>query len=359
MPDTLLKIPVDSRLTRKELKRILSLRDPYAIEEVFRLARYMQKKYVGEKIYLRGLIEYSNICRKNCFYCGLRRDNSDIHRYYMPVKEVLKVAQEATDAGYSSLVIQSGEMVGSKFIKDIEYLVREIKSLSRGKIGITLSCGEQTTDTYERWFDAGAHRYLLRIETCNQELFHQIHPKNELHLFERRIKALEYLKKTGYQVGSGVMIGMPGQSLDHLVDDLLFLNDLDVDMIGMGPYIPQEDTPMGRNRDEEIMSEADRLRTSLLMIAAARILMRDINIASTTALDILSTEGRIKAIKAGANILMPNFTPQKFKLHYNIYAGKHTLPNPAGLLDSFRSSGLKDRICFSEWGDSPHFLNHP
>lgn len=294
---------------------------------------------VGDKVYLRGLIEFSNRCRKDCLYCGIRNSNNTQQRYQLDIPTVMQAARYAFEHNYGSVVIQAGEQTSEHFIATIQECVRGIKTLSNSKLGITLSLGEQTEETYARWFDAGAHRYLLRIESSTPELYAKIHPPS--HKYQTRLDSLALLRKIGYQVGTGVMIGLPHQTTEHLADDLIFLRDLDIDMCGMGPYIEHPDAPLGTSH----WSLQDRLLLSLRMIALLRLLMPNINIASTTALHALHPKGRELGIAAGANIIMPNITPAELRPNYKLYNNK---PISDIDLEGFN-------IDYSAWGDSPHF----
>ncbi len=190
------------------------------------------------------MIEFSNVCSKDCFYCGIRKSNSEVIRYTISDKEIFDACRFAWDNGFGSVVLQSGELSTPTFVKRVDHLLKEIKKLSNNELGITLSCGEQSKETYRRWFESGAHRYLLRIEASNRELYYKIHPNDKKHNFEQRLESLSFLKETGYQVGSGVMIGLPFQTIEDLADDLLFFKKIDIDMCGMGPYIEHENTPL-------------------------------------------------------------------------------------------------------------------
>jgi len=313
---------------------------------------------IGNKVFLRGLVEYSNICIKNCFYCGIRHDNNNQKRYQMLDDEVLSCARFAYEQNYGSIVIQSGERTDKIFIKNIESLIKRIKKLSDNKLGITLSLGEQQVDTYKRWFDAGAHRYLLRIETSDKNLYSQYHPSNNLHRFDKRLDALNAIKNAGYQLGTGVMIGLPGQTIEHLAADLLFIKHLEADMVGMGPYIEHEQTPM--YSDKELLStKSERFNLSLRMISILRLMVPDINIAATTAMQAIDPIGREKAILAGANIIMPNLTPVKYRESYLLYDGKPCLDEDSAKCTQcmFLRVKLTGReIGLGEWGDSKHFL---
>ena len=202
--------------------------------------------------------------------------------------------------------------------------------MSNGELGITLSCGEQSNETYRRWFESGAHRYLLRIESSTPELYAKIHPQNELHSFDKRLKSLQLLKEIGYQVGTGVMIGLPFQTMENLADDLLFLKQIDVDMVGMGPYIEHEDNPLYEFR-HLLKTKQERFDLALKMVAALRLLMPDINIAAATALQAIDPAGREKALAIGANVIMPNLTPCDFRKEYQLYEDKPCLDEDAEL----------------------------
>ena len=286
--------------------------------KLFRHAALIKKQYVGNKVYFRGLVELSNICSKNCFYCGIRAGNQKPKRYMVTEEEVLNAARFALENGYGSMVLQSGERCDKRFIDTVSGLLHKIKMLSGDKLGITLSMGEQDEQTYREWFANGAHRYLLRIETSDKELYYRIHPNDSKHDFDKRILSLKLLRSIGYNVGSGVMIGLPFQTLEHLADDLLFMKQMDIDMVGMGPYIEHEDTPLFKFRDQ-LWIRKERFDLSLKMVALLRIMMKDINIAATTAMQALDKQGREKALKVGANIMMPNLTPVKYREDYLLY----------------------------------------
>jgi biotin synthase len=300
----------------------------------------------------------SNICRKDCHYCGIRKSNDRVERYTLKNEEVIDCAMIAWRRDFGSIVIQSGERTDKIFTEGLTGLIRTIRERTEGKLGITLSCGEQDPETYHKWFDAGAHRYLLRVETTSEELFRKIHPDNEFHRYEDRFKALENLRKAGFQAGTGVMIGLPGQTMENLADDLLFFRSFDIDMIGMGPYIPHADTPMASWKTK-LLKPADRLELSLRMIALARIMLKDVNIAASTALQALDPDGRIKAILAGANVYMPNMTPKIYADNYNLYEGKPTVRDDAMEIVKELEKSLKvlgESIGYSKWGDSKHYF---
>lgn len=328
---------------------------------LFKKSQEIKEKYVGKKVYFRGLIEYSNICAKNCYYCGIRRDNKALERYTMTNDEVIEAAMFAYKNRYGSIVLQSGEISSPAFVDNITHLLKQIKELSNAELGITLSLGEQSEETYQQWYEAGAHRYLLRIETSNKDHYEKIHPNDHLHRYENRLQTLNILKKLNYQVGTGVMIGLPYQTYENLAADLMFMKELDMHMCGMGPYIEHKDTPMC-TWNVELLPIEQRYDLTLKMIALLRIMMKDINIASTTALQAIDPIGREKAITIGANIIMPNITPRKYRDKYFLYDNKPCADEDAE--DCIRCLEMRIKfaggeIGYNEWGDSKHFFNKP
>lgn len=291
------------------------------MELLFNHAARIKQQYIGNTVHLRALVELSNSCEKDCYYCGIRKSNSNVHRYSISENEVLEVIKYAYENGYGSVALQSGEIQSNAFTEKITRILQKTSKLTHRELGVTLSCGEQSEETYRKWMEAGANRYLLRIETSNPELYRKQHPNDDIHRFERRLEALEMLKKTGYQVGTGVMIGLPFQTVEDLADDLLFMKDFDIVMCGMGPYIEHHETPLFQYHNQ-LLSFNERLELSLKMVAILRIMMPDINIAATTALQTIEKNARIKAIKIGANVLMPNITPRKYRDDYFLYENK-------------------------------------
>ena len=321
-------------------------------------AQQVKSETIGNKVYFRGLIEFSNICSKDCYYCGIRKSNKKIVRYNASDEEILSACRFAWENGYGSVVLQSGEVSSSNFITRINDLLKKIKRLSNNELGITLSCGEQSFDTYRRWFDSGAHRYLLRIESSNRDLYYKIHPETIVHSFEKRIESLRFLREAGYQVGTGVMIGLPFQTYEDLANDLLFFRETDIDMCGMGPYIEHEDTPLYKYRNL-LKSKQERFELALNMIAVLRLLMPDINIAAATALQAIDPDGREKALSAGANIMMPNLTPCEYRKEYLLYEDKPCTDEDTDLCRNCMEARVElsgSEIGFNEWGDSKHFF---
>lgn len=345
-------------MTDAELKHLLELTDPEEQEALFRSAYEVKLRYIGPNVSLRGLVEVSNICRKNCYYCGIRAGNSKLHRYRVGREEIIASALWAYEHHYGSVVLQSGEVASEEFTDFIESTVRGIMEGSRGELGITLSCGEQDARVYERWRKAGAHRYLLRIEASDSALYRRLHPAD--HDFDVRRECLRRLRELDYQVGSGVMIGLPGQTVENLVHDLRFFQEFDLDMIGMGPYIPHEDTPLGAGIAVTPEFKREQLEKGLRMIACARLLLRDVNIASTTALQALADDGRERGLLAGANVIMPNVTDTFYRRGYQLYAGKPSLDeNSSQSCDNLtrRIRSIGETILWDQHGDSRHYFN--
>lgn len=344
--------------TKENIIKLLEEKDQNRVQQLYDDAFRTKIDNVGNKVYLRGLVEITNICRKNCLYCGIRRDNPSNDRYEIDIEDVIPAARFAYEQGYGSMVIQGGERHDKKFRDKITSILKEVRKISsESPLGITLSLGEQPFDVYQEWFEAGAHRYLLRIESSTQELFEKIHPVDESHSFQTRLTALEDLRRAGYQVGTGVMIGLPFQTLGHLADDLLFFKSFDIDMCGMGPYLEHSQTPLYQYKDLLIPKE-ERLELSLKMVAILRLMMPKINIAATTAMQSIDPAGREKAILAGANVIMPNLTLTEVRGDYSIYENKPGVGEDASITSSSLERMLQNAgipIGYNEWGDSLHF----
>lgn len=340
-------------ISREEIINYLEERDPVKVKNYLDQAYRVKVENIGNKVFLRGLIELSNICVKNCYYCGIRHDNDKVVRYELSDSQVLEAAEFAWKARYGSLVLQAGERSSVSYTRRITQLVKKIKEISNGELGITLSLGEQPKDVYQEWFEAGAHRYLLRIESSSPDLYHKIHPNNALHSYERRIQAILDLKDVGYQTGTGVMIGLPYQTVGDLADDLLFMKRIGVHMVGMGPYLKHSDTPLG-----QLVDHNPTLDMTLKMVATLRMMMPKINIAATTAMQVIDPYGRERAVMSGANIIMPNMTISDVRANYQIYENKPGILDDAELTKSKLEHNLEENgieIGWSEWGDSKAF----
>ena len=309
-------------LSESEIVEIL--KNDTVNELLFDTADKVRKQYVGDEVHLRGLIEFSNICRCNCFYCGLRKDNTAVQRYRMTLEEILLLAQKAKDFGYKTVVLQSGE--DAYFDNDkMCRIIQEIKELD---LALTLSIGEKSYEEYKAYKDAGADRYLLRIETTDRELYKKLHPSMSL---ENRVRCLNDLKTLGFEVGTGCLVGLPHQSDESLARDILFFKNIDADMIGLGPFIPSPQTPLQNENGGTLIK-------ALKVMALTRLLLPDINIPATTAMETLQENGRMLALKSGANVVMPNVTDEECKQKYTIYPGKASLNNTA---QEYRNSIVK------------------
>lgn len=268
----------------------------------------VRQRFVGDGIHLRGLIEFSNICKRNCMYCGLRMENRTIERYRLEETQIIGLARQAKEYGYRTVVLQSGE--DAYFTADrLSCILREIKKLG---LAITLSIGERSRVEYAALKRAGADRFLLRIETTDRNLYQRLHPGMD---FDNRLRCLRDLKELGYEVGTGCLIGLPGQTLDSLAADLLFFQQIDADMVGIGPFIPNPDTPLRE-------AQGGGFAVTLRFLSLLRLLLPDSNIPATTAMEILEPNARIIALKSGANVVMPNVTEGEYRRKYALYPGK-------------------------------------
>lgn len=280
--------------------------------ELFRVADSIRQRHVGDEIHLRGLIEFSNHCGRHCLYCGLRAPNRRLVRYRMPQEEIVEAARSAARLGIKTVVLQSGE--------DAYYTVRRLADLIKAvkacaDVAVTLCIGERSREEYRALRAAGADRYLLRHETADPALYTALHPDMR---HERRLQCLRDLRAEGFQVGAGSMVGLPGQTIEMMARDILLLRELDVDMAGIGPFIPHPDTPLGG-------SPPGSVEMTLKVLALARIATLNAHLPATTALATLDPRGREKAFAAGANVVMPNLTPLKYREHYAIYPNKRCL----------------------------------
>ena len=305
-------------LSSADLEFLLSTEDPEEDEALFQTADRVRREKMGNEVHLRGIVEFSNICVQNCLYCGLRRDNRRLPRYRMTPGEILGCARDAMERGLKTVVLQSGE--DPWFTQDrLSGLILRIKEET--DLAITLSVGERPAEDYRAWKRAGADRYLLKQETASPALFARLRPGRTL---SERLDSLRALKELGYEVGSGTMVGLPGQTSIDLVADIQLFKEWDFDMIGIGPFIPHPQTPLGES------APAD-LNLTLKVLALTRITTRDTHLPATTASGVLNPEGRKRALMAGANVIMPNLTPRKYRGYYQVYPGKE---NPDGGLES-------------------------
>ena len=277
-------------------------------DELYRRADEVRREAVGDDVHLRGLIEFSNICRNDCMYCGIRRGNRQVQRYRMTEEELVETAKRAADLGFQTIVLQSGEDLHF----DQARMCRIIEQIKRLDVALTLSVGERDYEDYKAFRDAGADRYLIRIETTDRDLYHRLNPGMS---WERRHECLLMIRELGYELGSGIMVGLPGQTVESIADDLLYLKDICIDMAGIGPFIPHPETPLANE-------SGGTLELALRTMAVMRLLMPDINIPATTAMESLHPQGRIMALQAGANVVMPNVTEGEYRRLYELYPGK-------------------------------------
>lgn len=305
------KLEFENHLSMEEWCRILQFNDKEFMEELFERARKYQHKYYGNGIFIRGLIEISNICKNNCYYCGIRRDNKNASRYRLSNEQILECCDKGYKLGYRTFVMQGGEdgYFSDEVMTDI---ISTIKS-RYSDCAVTLSLGERSYESYRRMYEAGADRYLLRHETADNEHYRMLHPK-ELSLEERK-QCLFNLKEIGYQVGTGFMVGSPGQTITNIAKDLLFLEELKPQMVGIGPFIPHHDTVFAQNN-------AGSVELTIYLIALIRLLLPKALIPATTALGTLDPKGREKGIMAGANVIMPNLSPVSVREKYSLYDNK-------------------------------------
>ena len=309
MRELIEKAKIEHSLSKDEIIKILS--DDSINEELFTAADEVRKEFVGDEVHLRALIEFSNYCRCNCKYCGIRAENLRAERYRLTREEIVDFAAKAVDFGYKTIVLQSGE----DLTFSAQYLAEIVNEIKNSDVAVTLSIGERSYEEYKILKDAGADRFLLRIETTDKSLYEKMHPKAS---FENRKRCLFDLKKLGFETGTGCLVGLPDQSIQSLAEDILFFKELDADMIGIGPFIPHPETPL-----KDIPHGSFEL--ALKVMAVTRLLLPDINIPATTAMETLNPNGRLIALQSGANVVMPNVTEADYRIKYEIY------PNKAGV----------------------------
>lgn len=300
------KAETTHELAKDEIVALLT--DTKYEDEFFAAADQVRRKYVGDEVHLRGLIEFSNTCKQNCLYCGLRRDNKKVNRYRLEPDTIIDFAVKAKSYGYRTVVLQSGE---DEWF-DVNTMVAVIKQIKKLDLAITLSVGEKSREVYQAYRDAGADRYLLRIETTDKELYEKLDPGMS---WDNRVRCLRDLKELGFELGSGCLVGIPGQTIESLADDVLFFKSIDADMIGIGPFIPNPDTPLATEA-------GGTFELSTKVMAMTRLLLPDINIPATTAMESLNPEGRVLALQRGANVVMPNVTEGEYRQMYLLYPGK-------------------------------------
>lgn len=295
-----------SEFSRNDIIEIL--KDDSNNDWLFSLADKIREEYVGDEVHLRGLIEFSNICKRQCKYCGLRCEDKFIDRYRISKENIISYAEHAVNMGYKTIVLQSGE----DEYYNTDLMCEIIEGIKKLGVALTLSIGEKTYEEYKAFKEAGADRYLIRIETTDKTLYNQMHPNMD---FDNRVRCLENLGRLGYEVGTGCLVGLPNQTIESLADDILFFKEINADMVGIGPFIPHPHTPL---KD----SVTGSFTLALKVMALTRILLKDINIPATTAMETLNPNGRIIALQSGANVVMPNVTTTEYRAKYEIYPNK-------------------------------------
>lgn len=306
------KLIQDHELSREEYIDLLkNWKNPETAKSLREAAVKLRKQYYGDKVYTRGLIEFTNYCKNNCYYCGIRRGNVHAERYRLSREEILDCCEKGYALGFRTFVLQGGE---DPYYTD-ERMTEIIRSIRRAypDCAITLSIGEKSYESYKLFKEAGANRYLLRHETASDELYQQLHPEEML--LSHRKKCLYDLKSLGYQVGAGFMVGSPGQKTEHLAEDLVFLKELQPQMVGIGPFIPHHETKFANEA-------AGSVELTLFLLSVIRILLPKALLPATTALGTMDPRGREKGLEAGANVVMPNLSPVKNRKQYDLYDNK-------------------------------------
>lgn len=311
MKDLICKLEQNESLEKAEWIQLITGQTPELSDFLFERARYQAQKYYGNRIYTRGLIEFSNYCKNDCYYCGIRRSNDCVKRYRLSKDDIMECCTTGYKLGFRTFVLQGGE---DPWFND-DRMCRIVGHIRRTypDCAITLSLGERNIESYKRLYNAGANRYLLRHETADFSHYHTLHP--EALSPETRQSCLYNLKAIGYQVGTGMMVGSPGQTAEHLTEDLLFMKALEPSMVGIGPFIPQKDTPFGNERPGTV-------EQTLFLIGLIRLMLPNALIPATTALGTIDPIGREKGVLAGANVVMPNLSPLSVRKKYALYDNK-------------------------------------
>ncbi|WP_066501856.1 [FeFe] hydrogenase H-cluster radical SAM maturase HydE [Abyssisolibacter fermentans] len=302
----------NQEFNKKELLEFINKIDEETKDYLFEQACKKRDEVYGRVVFFRGLIEFTNYCKSNCYYCGIRRSNNNADRYRLSLNELLKCCDYGYKAGFRTFVLQGGE---DAYFTDNK--IKEIVSVIKDKYpecAITLSIGEKSYESYKMFFDAGADRFLLRHETAQAAHYKKLHPSEQT--LENRKKCLYNLKEIGYQVGAGFMVGSPYQKLENMVEDLMFLKELSPHMVGLGPFIPHVDTPF---KD----MKAGSVDMTLIMLALVRLILPEVLLPATTALNSIHEKGRELGLKAGANVIMPNLSPKEVREKYTLYNNKN------------------------------------
>ncbi len=305
------KLRETRELSKDEWTRLIENRTPELAEYLFEQARQVREEHYGKDVYIRGLIEFTNYCKNDCLYCGIRKSNRNADRYRLKKEDILDCCKHGYELGFRTFVLQGGED-GHFSDEKMTELVGAIKE-QHPDCAITLSIGEKSLESYQKFYDAGAERYLLRHETYNSEHYDKLHPS--ILTAKERQRCLWDLKKIGYQVGTGFMVGSPHQTAEHLAEDMLFIKELDPQMIGIGPFVPHHDTPFAKE-------SGGTLELTLFMLGLLRLMIPKVLLPATTALGTIDPNGRELGILAGANVVMPNLSPVNVREKYLLYDNK-------------------------------------
>ncbi|MBQ8799063.1 MAG: [Lachnospiraceae bacterium] len=340
------KLLAERSLSMQEWRNLLENPQEDIVEYVRLKARKVTDRVFGRQVYVRGLIEFTNICKKDCYYCGIRKSNNEVERYRLTEEEILICCEEGYDAGFRTFVLQGGE--DGYYTEDrLCGLVKEIHK-TYPDCAITLSVGEWETESYRKFYEAGAERFLLRQETANEVHYGKLHPK--MQTFSNRMRCLHDLKEIGYQTGCGFLVGSPYQSFDCIIEDLLFLERFQPHMVGIGPFLPAKNTPFSEE-------QAGSSEMTLFLLSVIRLMLPTVLLPATTALGTARADGRIKGLLHGANVIMPNLSPKRVRDKYALYDNKvHSGTEAAEHLEALRKELAKENFTVAiSRGDAPGF----
>ncbi|MDF2523020.1 MAG: radical domain protein [Clostridiales bacterium] len=310
MKDLIDKLYKNNILDKQEFVFLLDNIEEGDKEYLMEKACEMRIKHYDRRVFMRGLIEFTNYCKRDCLYCGIRASNNKVERYRLSTDQIIAVCEQGFNLGYKTFVLQGGEdsyYTDDRIVEMLSVIKEQFPTCA-----ITLSIGEKPYESYQKYFEAGAERYLLRHETASKELYDRLHPNAS---FENRLQCLKNLKAIGFQVGAGFMVDLPGQKNEDYVEDLMFLKELNPHMVGIGPFIPHQDTPLGKEH-------GGTLEKTIILLSLIRLLLPEVLLPATTALGTIDPYGREKGLKAGANVVMPNLSPVEVRKKYALYDGK-------------------------------------
>lgn len=337
------KLEKERMLTKDQWIQLIGSREVYE-SQAAALAKKIREEHFGNQIYVRGLIEFTNYCKNDCYYCGIRRSNRNAERYRLTMEQILECTDTGYELGFRTFVLQGGED-GYYTDERLEEIIKAIKE-KHPDCALTLSLGERSRKSYELFYQAGADRYLLRHETADAGHYQRLHPEEMS--YEHRMNCLKELKAIGYQVGCGFMVGSPGQTEETLAEDMLFIQEFQPHMVGIGPFVPHHETPFGRE-------PGGTVEDTLYLLSLIRILKPTVLLPATTALGTIDPRGREKGILAGANVVMPNLSPTNVRKKYELYDNKICTGDEAAECRSCLSNRMKTIDCelVTHRGDAP------